>query len=195
MKKGERTRRDILDAGARLATMMGLENLTIGRLATETGLSKSGLFAHFGAKEELQLAVLKHTAAMFFDEVVQPGLQAEPGIPRLMQLVDGWLRWVDRRFEGSCPFVQASVEYDDRPGRVRDLVARVQRGWFTGLSGGARSAIERGEFRSDCDPEQFAFEFYALILGYHHAARLVQDPAARERLFSAVAALVDRYRQ
>jgi AcrR family transcriptional regulator len=194
MKKGEETRRAILDRGARLATKTGLEALTIGRLARETGMSKSGLFAHFGSKEDLQLAVLKHAAAMFFDEVVRPGLAADPGIPRLTQLVERWLRWSEQHFDGSCPFVQASAEFDDRPGRIHDLVAKVQRGWHTGLAGGARSAMDRGEFRTDCDPEQFAFEFYALILGYHHAARLTRDPAAEERLRAAVGALIDRHR-
>jgi AcrR family transcriptional regulator len=194
MRKGEETKQSILLHAARLASRIGLEAMTIGHLAEDLAMSKSGLFAHFGSKETLQLEVLEFTAQMFLEEVVRPAFQEEPGLPRIRALFEHWLRWAETNFEGGCPYVQATVEFDDRPGPVRDLLEVRQREWLEGLAESARRAKMAGHFGEDLDPDQFAFEFYSLLLGYHHAARMLHDPQAEARVRRAVDQLLDHCR-
>jgi AcrR family transcriptional regulator len=189
--KGERTRRAILEHAARIASRDGLEGLSIGRLAEELELSKSGLFAHFGSKEALQIDTLQSAADRFIESVVRPALSAPRGETRMRALFERWLFWArSSERPGGCLFVQAAGELDDRPGRLRDRLVALQRDWLSSLSRIARGAIETGEFRPDCDTEQFAHDLYAVMLGYHHASRLLADPRAEQRAHRAFDALM-----
>jgi AcrR family transcriptional regulator len=182
MGKGAETRERILDQAVRLASRDGLEGLTIGTLSAELGLSKSGLFAHFGSKDELQLQVLQATVERFEVEVIRPALAVPRGEPRIRVLFDRWLSWVNGEdTPGGCLLIAASVELDDRPGAQRDFLVQSHRRRVAALAKAARIAVEAGHFRQDLDPEQFAFDFYAVTLGFHDSNRLLRDPRAEER--------------
>jgi AcrR family transcriptional regulator len=187
--KGEQTRQAILDHALKLATQVGFEGLTIGRLADELKLSKSGLFAHFKAKEELQLEVLRTAVDRFVAEVVRPALAAPRGEPRLRALFDRWLQW-EKLLPGGCPMVAASVELDDRPGRARDFLVQSQRDWLDTLANAARAAVREGHVRDDLDCEQFAYELDGVMLAYHQMSRLMKDPRARARAEAAFESLL-----
>ena len=175
----------------RLASRDGLGGLTIGSLAEELAMSKSGLFAHFRSKDELQLQVLQAAVARFVEAVVRPALAAPRGLPRIRALVDRWLAWGrSGDMPGGCLFVAASVELDDRPGPQRDYLVQAQRDWLATLARAARIAADEGHFRPDLDAEQFAYELYAVMLGYHHLSRLLHDPSAESRVRSAVERLL-----
>lgn len=195
MSKGERTHQAIVLRATQLASRIGLDALSIGRLADEMGMSKSGLFAHFGAKETLQREVLAFAIASYVEKVVRPAFTAPRGEPRIRALLENWLRWSNDHFEGGCPFVQMSAELDDRPGPLREHLRNTQREWLAGTTRSAQMAIDEGQFRTDLDPEQFAFEFFALLLGYHHSARLIRDPDAEMRVRRAFEDLVARARK
>lgn len=190
MGKGEATRQAILDHATTLATTIGLDGLSIGQLAADLGLSKSGLFAHFQSKEALQAAVVETAAARFTDHVVRPGLKAPRGEPRVRALMDRWLAWGIHESPGGCFFVAAAAEMDDRPGPVRDRVVQSQRDWVELLAGAVRAAVSEGHFRPDTDPDQLAFELYGAMLSYHHRARLLQEPDAERRSRAAVERLI-----
>ena len=188
MSKGAETRGVILGEAGRLARRVGLGGLTIGSLATQTGMSKSGLFAHFGSKESLQLQVLEHSTDRFVDEVVRPALKAPRGAPRVRDLFDRWLEWDSA--EGGCPLVAASFELDDQPGPVRDRLVQVQRDWTDTLATVFTSGIAEGQFRPDADPRQFAQDVQGVMLAYHLASRLLADPAAADRARCGLDALL-----
>jgi AcrR family transcriptional regulator len=193
--KGAQTRDAILDIALSQASVGGLGGLSIGGLAQEVGLSKSGLFAHFGSKEELQIAVLRTAADRFVAEVVSPGLRHPRGEPRVRALFEGWLAWERASFlPGGCPFVAASSELDDRPGPVRDYLVQTQRDWLDALATAARIAVEEGHFREDLDPAQFAYEQYSIALAFHQFHRLLRDPATEERCRRAFEGLLARSR-
>ncbi len=182
MGKGAETRERILDQAVRLASRDGLEGLTIGTLSAELGLSKSGLFSHFGSKDELQLQVLQAAVQRFEIEVIRPALAEPRGEPRIRALFERWLTWVNGLdTPGGCLLIAASVELDDRPGPQRDFLVRSHRARVAALAKAARIAIDAGHFRADLDPEQFAFDFYAITLGFHDSNRLLRDPRAEER--------------
>ena len=179
MGKGADTRERILDQAVRLASRDGLEGLTIGTLSSELGLSKSGLFAHFGSKDELQLQVLQAAVERFEDTVFRPALKVPRGEPRIRALFENWLAWEDdRSMPGGCPLIAASVEFDDRPGVQRDFLLVAQRRRYEFMAKAARLAIDAGHFRADLDTEQLAFEVNCIVLGYHHASRMIRDPKA-----------------
>jgi AcrR family transcriptional regulator len=189
--KGENTRSAILDRGVRLATQVGLEGLTIGRLATELRLSKSGLFAHFRSKEALQIQVLDAAAERFVDEVVKPAVREPRGEARVRALFDRWLGWArSNSGPGGCLFVAAAAELDDRPGPVRDRLVALQRGWLEMIAIVFRTGVTEGVFRTDLDPEEFAHDLYSVMLGVHHAKRLLKDPRAEARAQTAFGRLV-----
>jgi AcrR family transcriptional regulator len=193
--KGEITRQTILDRATAVASQAGLDGLTIGKLAHELELSKSGLFAHFGSKESLQVAVLENAAERFVEVVVKPALRAPRGEPRLRALFDCWSLWPKKsRLPGGCVFVAAAVELDDQPGPARDCLVRQQRDFLGLIATTVRGAIAEGHFRKDLDVEQFAHDFYAVMLGYHHAYRLLRDPRAGKRAARAFEALLDAAR-
>ena len=191
MAKGDNTRTAILDRGVRLATQVGLEGLTIGRLATELHLSKSGLFAHFRSKEALQIQVLDAAAERFVDEVVKPAVREPRGEPRVRALFDRWLGWArSNSGPGGCLFVAAAAELDDRPGPVRDRLVALQKGWLEMIALVFRTGVTEGVFRTDLDPEEFAHDLYAVMLGFHHAKRLLHDPRAEARAQAAFGRLL-----
>ncbi len=188
MSKGDETRAAVLDQAVQVARRVGLSGLTIGSLAEQTELSKSGLFGHFRSKEALQLQVLEHARARFEDAVARPALRAPRGEPRLRELFDRWLSW--DALPGGCPFVAAATEFDDRPGAVRDRVVRDERDMFEMIGTVFRSGIAEGQFRGDADPDQFAQDFYGVILARHHTLRLLGDERADSRARHAFEALL-----
>ncbi|HMI90585.1 MAG TPA: TetR/AcrR family transcriptional regulator [Polyangiales bacterium] len=191
MSKGEQTRERILERAFRLAGREGLEGLSIGALASDLGLSKSGLFAHFGSKEDLQIAVLAAAAQRFQAAVIQPAVRGPRGVARVRRLFDSWLTWsADPSLPGGCLFIAAATELDDREGRARDFLVGSQRELLDFVAGTARQAIEQGEFRKDLDCEDFAFDLYALMLGFNHSRRLLRDPRSEERTRAAFERLV-----
>jgi len=195
MRKGEQTRAAILDHAVQLASAVGLEGLTIGRLAGEAALSKSGLFAHFASKEALQVQTLERAAERFVEVVVKPGLAARRGEPRVRELFERWLRWpAEVPQPGGCIFVAASAELDDRPGPARDRLAQLQRDWLDVLAGAVRVARDEGHFRAEVDPEQFAFETYGIMLVTHLASRLLRDRQAVPRARRAFERLLESAR-
>jgi AcrR family transcriptional regulator len=190
MRKGELTRRTILDEAVQVASQYGLGGLTIGQLAEHTGMSKSGLFAHFKAKESLQLQVLEHGREQFIDNVIRPALAAPRGLPRVRTLFDQWLTWSGARFNGGCLFVAAAAELDDPPGPARDALVRSERDWLESIATIAATAIAEGELRDDLDVDQFAFELHGVMLTHHHASRLLHDERAPERTRRAFESLI-----
>ncbi len=182
MGKGDHTRATILEHATELATRVGLGGLSIGGLAAETGMSKSGLFAHFGSKEALQIQALEVEARRLTDRVIRPALKADPGEPRLCALFDGWVEWASASNKKGCLFVQSVAEFDDQPGAVRDTLERQQGEWLGFLAEASRRAIDEGHFAPDLDVDQFAFELHALLLGFHHAQRMMRDRLAEDRL-------------
>jgi len=180
VSKGEETKAAILDRAVDLASRIGLEGLSIGGLAGETGLSKSGLFAHFDSKQNLQLEVLRTSAERFVSAVVAPALKKPRGVPRIRALFENWFSWA-HSMPGGCFFVAAANELDDRPGPLREQLVGYQRDWVGALATAARIAVEEGQFRSDLDVTQFAYDFYSNLLAYHHFSRLMSDKNAEAR--------------
>ncbi len=186
---GERTRSAILEAAARMATVEGLDGLSIGRLAQSTGMSKSGLFAHFGSKEELQLATIAAAEDVFQVEVLDPAMAAPEGLPRLRVLCDRFLVHVEEGvFPGGCFFASAAAELDTRPGPLRDRVAEIYDGWITLMEGSLRRAQELGQLDRSLDPEQIAFEVNAMLAEANGLFLLRGDPRAFEMARRAIEA-------
>ncbi|WP_245651917.1 TetR/AcrR family transcriptional regulator [Streptosporangium amethystogenes] len=182
MVRGDQTRQRILDRAMAIASQDGLEGLSIGRLATDLGVSKSGLFSHFGSKEELQVAVVRAAEEVFTHEVVKPALRTTPGLPRLVELCRGWLDYSERRvFPGGCFFYAAGAEFDARPGRIRDLLARARRDWLRLYEQTVRDAQQLGQLDTDVEPAQLAFELDALATAANSAALLLDDALAYQR--------------
>jgi AcrR family transcriptional regulator len=171
--QGERTRATILESAVHIASVEGLEGLTIGRLAVELKLSKSGLFAHFGSKEELQIATVEAAREIFIREVIRPALEAAQGLPRLWKLCDLWLGHVQSEvFRGGCFFAAVAAEFDSRPGRVRDRIADIMKEWLGMLQRVIVEAQDAGHLKKEAHPEQIAFEFNALELGANWSMQL-----------------------
>ena len=177
--KGARTRESILHVAVNLGSLEGLQGLTIGRLAEELNMSKSGLFAHFGSKEELQLATVEMARQIFVEYVIRPALSEPEGMPRLWALCDRWVDHVESRvFAGGCFFTAASFEFDSRSGPVRDRIADAMRTWLSVLSGAVERAQQCGHLKTGVNPEQLAFEIYSLAIGSHWAHGLFGDRKA-----------------
>ena len=192
--KGEQTRAAILDAALAIASKLGLEGLTIGSLADATGMSKSGLFAHFGSREDLQLAVLDHAAQRYGTNVFVPALKIERGLPRLRVLFERWLQWSNESgLPGGCIMISAAAEYDDRPGAIRDAVIAYQRQGTAISEKAVRLAIEEGHLKPTTDPEQIAFEMLGIVLANHNHRRLLGDKEARRRSMTAFEELIARH--
>lgn len=192
--KGEQTRAAILDAGLGIASKLGLEGLTIGSLAEATGMSKSGLFAHFGSREGLQLAVLEHAAQRYGEVVFMPVLKIGRGLPRLRALFARWLDWtLESGLPGGCLMIAAAAEYDDRPGPIRDAVITNQRRGSAISEKAVRLAIEEGHLRPGTEPEQIAFEILGIVLASHNHRRLLGDREARKRAMTAFEELLARH--
>ncbi len=190
MSKGQATKDAILDEAVGIASRVGFNGLTIGQLADTTGMSKSGLFAHFRSKEALQLETLERGRERFTDIVIRPTLRAPRGVERVRALVDSWLVWETEALQGGCVFVAGSIEYDDQPGPMRDAIVRNQRDWAEFIATVAATAVTEGQFRADLDVERFAFTLQGLMYAYHHSARLLHDPKALDLTRAAVEQLL-----
>ena len=178
-----------------LASRVGLEGLSIGRLARELDLSKSGLYAHFQSKEALEIATIDFAAECFVDKVVRPALKAQRGEPRVRALFEGWLSWSHRRdMPGGCLFYALTSELDDQPGATRDRLVQSQKDWRDMIASCFAVGIEEGHFRADADPQQFAHELYGVYLGGQFAGRLMQEAGADERMRSSFESLLDSAR-
>ncbi len=194
LQKGQQTRAAILDAALGLASHMGLEGLSIGALAEVTGMSKSGVFAHFGSREELQISVVREYHARFEDEVFHPAMREPRGLPRLRALVERWLRRVSVEIDSGCIYISGAVEFDDRPGPVRDALVAMVMAWQKALERAIRLGVETGHLKPDTDPPQMLFEIHGLILALHHDARFLRAPGALERAGVAFENILSRYR-
>jgi AcrR family transcriptional regulator len=193
--KGERTRQNILERAVDVASLEGLEGLTIGRLADELKLSKSGLFAHFGSKEELQLATVQAASQRYIREIFTPALQVPRGYPRLLAICDSWLSYVRRGvFPGGCFFAAASFEFDSRPGPVRDLVRTLMDDWIHALEKAIIMAREEGHIDPNVDCAQLAFELNALFFGANFSYFLRSDEQAIQRAERAVRSRLEALR-
>lgn len=178
MRKGEQTRASILDAALATASRDGLEGLTIGTLAERMGMSKSGVFAHFGSREDLQIEVLKLYNHQFEQEVFYPSLRAARGLPRLQGLFARWVDRVSREIASGCIYISGAVEYDDRPGPIRDQLVGMVQAWQFALRRAADIAVAEGHLPAATDTEQLVFEMYGLVLALHHDARFIRSPRA-----------------
>lgn len=179
--KGQQTRAVILEAALGQASHMGLEGLSIGALAELTQMSKSGVFAHFGSREELQIAVIREYHARFEEEVFFPAVREARGLPRLRALFERWVRRVSVELDSGCIYISGAVEFDDRPGPVRDALLDMVRAWHAALERAIAQAIEERHLRADTDATQMLFETHGLILALHHDARFLRLPGAVER--------------
>jgi len=194
--KGLKTRSTILERAADLASGEGLEGLTIGRLADELKMSKSGLFAHFGSKEELQLATIEIARERFFAEVFKPALDAERGYPRLVAICRSWLDYIARNvFSGGCFFAAASFEFDSRSGPVRDAIQKTMDEWIGAIEKAVRLAIDEGHFSKDVEPAQIAFEINAIFFGANYSYNMRHDKKAITRAWHAIETRLESLRQ
>lgn len=193
MRKGEQTRSAILAAACELAARGGLEGLTIGALAERMGMSKSGVFAHFGSREDLQIAVLKAYELRFVEDVLRPGLEAPRGLARLRAIVGNWLDRTAVEEASACIWISGATEYDDRPGPVRDELVGMVKSWQRELVRAIRQAVDTGELCADTDPGELVFDLYGVILVLHHDARLIESADAPARARRAIERLMASY--
>ena len=190
---GERSRQAILQTAAKMASIQGLEGLSLGALAARLGISKSGLFAHFGSKEELEIATIEAAGQVFADDVLRPGQAAPSGIRRLVALSEAFLSHVERRvFPGGCFFAAAAAELDSRTGPVRERIATFQREWMEVLEGQAAQARAAGELDRSADPKQIAFEVNAMLTAANATFLLQGDPAVFDRARSGLLGILER---
>lgn len=190
---GERSRQAILQAAAEMASVEGLEGLSLGALAARLGISKSGLFAHFGSKQELEIATIEAAGRVFADDVMRPGLAAPPGVRRLVALSEAFLSHVERRvFPGGCFFAAAAAELDSRSGPVRERIATFQREWMETLERQAAHARSAGELDRSADPKQIAFEVNAMLIAANGMFLLQGDPAVFDRARSGLLGILER---
>jgi len=194
MRKGEQTRAAILDVALELASRNGLEGLTIGLLADRMSMSKSGVFAHFGSREDLQLEVVKLYHHRFEQEVFFPSIKEARGLPRLVAMYTRWVKRVSVEIASGCIYISGAVEYDDREGPIREELVSMVRAWQGALLRSVQQAVEIGHLRRDLEPEQLVFEMHGLILALHHDARFLRNPGAVERARAAFERLVENYR-
>ncbi len=192
--KGNATRAAVLDRALNLASELGLEGLTIGVLAEKVGLSKSGLYAHFASKEQLQVDVLDTAKQRFVAKVIEPALAQPRGLPRVEKLFERWLEWDDNELDGGCPWISASSEYDDRPGPVRDVLVEHMESILAFVARAASIAKDEGHFRAELDAEQFAYDYWGIVLAHHHYRRLLAAPKTRARSQTAITDLIARSR-
>jgi AcrR family transcriptional regulator len=194
MSKGTETRTVILDEAADFASEVGLGSVTIGTLASRTGMSKSGLYAHFDSKEQLQLDVLRVARDRFVDVVLRPALATPRGLPRLEKLFERWLVWHCDCLPGGCLFIDAESEYDDQEGPVRDELLRAERDKAESVRTIVGTAISEGHFADDVDPAQFVFELEGILRAHHHSCRMMRDPESGARARTAFHRLVESAR-
>jgi AcrR family transcriptional regulator len=192
VERGDRTRRQILDAAVHIASVEGLEGLSIGGLAQKLSMSKSGLFAAFGSKQELQLATIDHAAQIFVEQIIQPAMAAPRGLPRLWALCDSKLDYTQKEvFRGGCFFAAASAEFDGRPGPVRDRIAEHMKRWLEVMQGAVQRAQREGHLRADVAAAQLAFELDSYAMSANWAYQLFGDAGAFDRARKATKTRLD----
>jgi AcrR family transcriptional regulator len=191
-QKGQQTKAVIIDAALNLAAQIGLEGLSIGAIAEVTQMSKSGVFAHFGSREELQISVVREYHARFEQEVFYPALTASRGLPRLRALFDNWMKRTSTEIDSGCIYISGAVEFDDRPGPVRDALAESVNIWLAAMLRAVEQAKEEGHLRADADAQQIAFEIHALILALHYEARFLRNPQSMKRANAGFANIIAR---
>jgi AcrR family transcriptional regulator len=194
MRKGEMTRAAILDVALELASRDGLEGLTIGVLADRMNMSKSGVFAHFGSREDLQMEVIKLYHQRFEHEVFYPSIKEPRGLPRLMAMFDRWIKRVSVEIASGCIYISGAVEYDDRPGPIREQLVSMVQAWQSALLRSVQQAIDCGHLKPDTDAQQLIYETYGLILALHHDARFLRTPGAIDRARRGFERLIENYR-
>jgi len=194
LRKGEQTRAAILDVALELASRDGLEGLTIGLLAEKMKMSKSGVFAHFGSREDLQIEVVRLYHNRFEQDVFYPSIKEARGLPRLQSMFARWVKQVTVEIALGCIYISGAVEYDDRPGAIRDhLVAMVQ-AWRDALERSIKQAVEQGHLRAELDVGLMVYEIYGLILALHHDARFLNIPGSVDRAQASFGRLIESYR-
>ncbi len=181
LPKGQQTKAAILDAALSLASQVGLEGLSIGALAEVSGMSKSGVFAHFGSREELQISVVREYHRRFEEEVFLPAIQAPRGLPRLRALFARWMQRTSQEIDSGCIYISGAVEFDDRPGPVRDALVHTVNTWLEAMRRSIEQAKAEGHLRPDTDEAQVLFEVHGLILALHYEARFLRTPGSITR--------------
>ena len=193
-RKGQQTRAAILEAALDLASRDGLEGLTIGLIADRMQMSKSGVFAHFGSREDLQIAVIQEYHKRFEAEVFYPAIEEGRGLPRLSAMFARWVARHTREIDSGCMYISGAVEYDDRPGPIREELLTMVLAWQKALLRAAKQAVKEGHLAADTDCDQLVFEMRAMVLALHHDARFLGDTHAVERIERGYERLVDSYR-
>ncbi|MBP7565464.1 MAG: TetR/AcrR family transcriptional regulator [Burkholderiaceae bacterium] len=181
LHKGQQTKAVIVDAALGLAAQIGLEGLSIGAVAEATGMSKSGVFAHFGSREELQISVVREYHERFEAEVFYPALREPRGLPRLRAMFGNWMQRTSVELEAGCIYISGAVEFDDRPGPVRDALASSVQTWLAAMRRAVVQAVAQGHLRAGIDADQLLFEIHGLILALHYEARFLRTPGSIER--------------
>ena len=192
-QKGQQTKAAIVDAALRLATQVGLEGLSIGALAELMHMSKSGVFAHFGSREELQISVVHEYFHQFEQEVFYPALSQPRGLPRLEALFANWMTRVAVEIQSGCIFISGAVEFDDRPGVVRDALSTSVKTWLSAMHRVVMQAQEEGHLSAQADAQQMSFEIHGLILALHYEARFLNNPGSMARANTGFAYILSRY--
>lgn len=193
LQKGQQTKAAIVDAALGLATQIGLEGLSIGALAEVMQMSKSGVFAHFGSREELQISVVREYHTRFEDEVFYPAMNAPRGLPRLRAMFDNWMKRTSVEIDSGCIYISGAVQFEDRPGPVRDALAGSVNTWLAAMRRAITIAAEEGHLRRDTDAAQMGFEIHALILALHYEARFLRSPDSLQRALTAFEGIVARF--
>ena len=193
MRKGELTRAAILDVALDLSSRDGLEGLTIGLLADRMNMSKSGVFAHFGSREDLQIEVLKLYHQHFEQEVFYPSMKEPRGLPRLKSMYARWIKRVTVEIASGCIYISGAAEYDDRPGPIREELEGMVRAWQDALYRCVQQCVEMGHLQPDTDPQQLVYEMYGLILALHHDARFIKRPGSVDRARLGFERLLNSY--
>ena len=193
LRTSSSTREVILRTALKVASVHGIEGLTIGELAKQVGMSKSGLFSHFKSRDELQLEVLKLAVDQFIEKVMKPAFEKARGIARIKALFKNWIAHVDgsEAVAGGIVLISAGIELDDCPGKLRDFVLKAQKDLIHNIEKAAKITISEGQFRKDLSAEQFAWSLYSFILGYHHFKRMLNDPKAEKHVENAFKGLLE----
>ncbi|NQW85611.1 MAG: TetR/AcrR family transcriptional regulator [Alcaligenaceae bacterium] len=192
--KGALTKAMIVDQALKIASRQGLEGLTVGHLAEALAMSKSGVFAHFGSREELQLVVVREYYDRFEASVFQPALQEPKGLARLQKMIDLWMQSSIHELSAGCIFISGAVEFDDRPGPVRDELVRSVQIWRAALKRAIEQAVEVGDLKKDCAPEAMLFQIYSYVQGLHHDARFLQISRSVDIATQSIQQTIDQNR-
>ena len=193
LQKGQQTKAAIVDAALGLATQIGLEGLSIGALAEVTQMSKSGVFAHFGSREELQISVIREYHQRFEQEVFYPAMSEARGLPRLRAMFANWMKRTSIEIDSGCIYISGAVEFDDRPGPVRDALASSVQTWQAAMKRAIELAKEEGHLDATTNEEQMLFEIHGLILALHYEARFLQNPGSIARAHAGFEQILQRY--